>query len=67
MGSAGSVLAGAPEEIDHETFKLICGDRYDVQLWHAMKNDRGFISKSVLQTDIGKQTIYELFGVKLDN
>ena len=31
-----------------------------------VKNDRGFISKTVLQTDVGKQTIYELFGVKLD-
>ena len=55
MGATAS-LTTVPEDIDHETFKLICGDRYELALFETLKNDRGFVSKAAFEREITTKT-----------
>ena len=57
MGSAAAtMMQGINEDIDHDTFKQICGNRYDIDLWNALKNDCGFVSKLAFQKEMSTKT-----------
>ena len=57
MGSASS-LVDLQEEIDHETFKRVCGDRYSAELFQRMKNERGMVSSAALQVEARKTHVF---------
>lgn len=59
MGAAASVMEGVPENIDKETFKRICGDAYDEQTWHVLKNDCGFITRAVFEIELKASERYK--------
>ena len=50
-------LETIPENIDQETFKKICGDRYDNELYDAIKNPvTGFVSKALFLKELSTKT-----------
>ena len=50
-------LETIPENIDQETFKKICGDRYDNELYDAIKNPAtGFVSKALFLKELSTKT-----------
>ena len=56
MGAAAS-LAALPEELDHATFKKICGDRYDEALFDALKDAAtGCVSKAAFEKELLTKT-----------
>ncbi len=49
-------MASVPADLDHETFKRICGDKYSADLFDALKDDRGLVSKAAFLKELETKT-----------
>ena len=53
MGGAASLIPGGaasliPEQIDIDSFRILSGDKFIQEVFDSLKDDKGFISQSLL-------------------